>query len=92
MSEESRGQRVYTETTIPRFYPDVRTEPEMIARRNWPRTWWDHRRHAYRLVTTEAVIDELQVGTFPNQDQTLAFLAAFSYCRYQARYASLHKR
>jgi predicted nucleic acid-binding protein len=27
-------QRVYIETTIPSFYHEVRTEPEMIARRN----------------------------------------------------------
>jgi predicted nucleic acid-binding protein len=76
MIEESMGQRVYIETTIPSFYHEVRTEPEMIARRNWTRTWWDHRRHAYLLVTSEAVIDELQAGTFPNKEQALALLAA----------------
>jgi predicted nucleic acid-binding protein len=76
MIEESMVQRVYIETTIPSFYHEVRTEPEMIARRNWTRTWWDHRRHAYLLVTSEAVIDELQAGTFPNKDQALALLAA----------------
>ncbi|MGH8056623.1 MAG: type II toxin-antitoxin system VapC family toxin [Candidatus Entotheonellia bacterium] len=68
-------QRVYIETTIPSFYHEVRTEPEMIARRNWTRTWWDNRRDAYLVVTSEAVIDELQAGTFPNQDQALALLA-----------------
>jgi PIN domain len=47
----------------------------MIARRNWTRTWWDNRRHAYLLVTSVAVIDELQAGTFPNKDQALALLA-----------------
>jgi hypothetical protein len=31
MIEESMGQRVYIETTIPSFYHKVRTEPEMIA-------------------------------------------------------------
>jgi hypothetical protein len=57
MIEESMGQRVYIETTIPSFYYEVRTEPEMIARRNWTRTWWDNRRHAYLLVTSEAIIE-----------------------------------
>ena len=75
MIEESMRQRVYIETTIPSFYHEARTEPEMIARRNWTRTWWDNRRHAYLLVTSEAVIDELQAGTFPSQDQALALLA-----------------
>jgi hypothetical protein len=68
-------QRVYIETTIPSFYYEVRTEPEMIARRNWTRTWWDSQRHAYELVTSVAVLDELEAGTFPNQDQVLELLA-----------------
>jgi len=68
-------QRVYIETTIPSFYHEVRTEPEMIARRNWTREWWDRHRHAYLLVTSEAVIGELQAGTFPNKEQALALLA-----------------
>jgi predicted nucleic acid-binding protein len=68
-------QRVYIETTIPSFYYEVRTEPEMIARRNWTRSWWDDQRHAYELVTSEAVLDELEGGTFPNQEQALALLA-----------------
>jgi predicted nucleic acid-binding protein len=76
MIAESMVQRVYIETTIPSFYHEVCTKPEMIARRNWTRTWWDDRRHAYLLVTSEAVIDELQAGTFPNKDQALALLAA----------------
>jgi hypothetical protein len=66
--------RVYIETTILSFYYEVRTEPEMIARRNWTRDWWDSRRQAYQLVTSVAVIDELQTGTFPNQDQAVALL------------------
>jgi predicted nucleic acid-binding protein len=71
-------QRVYIETTIPSFYYEVRTEPEMIARRNWTRTWWDSRRHAYELVTSVAVLDELEAGAFPNQDQALELLAEVS--------------
>src|SRR5262245_47172152 len=71
---ESMQPRVYIETTIPSFYYEVRTEPEMVARRNWTRTWWDHRRHAYQLVTSVAVLDELQAGTFPNKDLVLALL------------------
>jgi predicted nucleic acid-binding protein len=71
---ERMPQRVYIETTIPSFYHEVRPEPEMVARRNWTRTWWDHRRHAYQLVTSVAVLDELQAGTFPNKDQALALL------------------
>ena len=53
-------------------------EPEMIARRNWTRAWWDSRRQAFQLVTSVAVIDELQAGVFPNQDQALALLIDIS--------------
>jgi hypothetical protein len=64
--EETIHQRVYIETTIPSFYYEVRTEPEMIARRNWTRDRWDSRCQAYQLVTSVAVIGELQAGAFPN--------------------------
>jgi len=33
--------RIYVETTIPSFYHEVRSEPEMVARRNWTREWWN---------------------------------------------------
>src|SRR5882724_2638526 len=72
---EHMQPRVYIETTIPSFYYEVRTEPEMVARRNWTRTWWDDQRHTYELVTSVAVLDELEAGTFPNKDQALALLA-----------------
>ena len=51
--------RVYIETTIPSFYHEDRPQPEMVARRNWTRAWWDGERHEYELVTSAAVIDEL---------------------------------
>jgi PIN domain len=76
--EENIRQRVYIETPVPSFYYEVRTEPEMIARRNWTRDWWDSRREAYQLVTSVAVIDELQAGVFPNQDQAVALLIDIS--------------
>jgi hypothetical protein len=76
--EESIRQRVYIETTIPSFYYEVRTEPEMIARRNWTRAGCDSRRQAFQLVTSVAVVDELHAGTFPNQDQALALLTDIS--------------
>ena len=31
----------YVETTIPSFYHEVRTEPEMVARKDWTRRWFD---------------------------------------------------
>jgi predicted nucleic acid-binding protein len=69
------SRTVYIETTIPSFYHEVRTEPEMIARKNWTQAWWDNRSHQYLLVTSEAVIDELQSGEFPIRDEALALLS-----------------
>ena len=66
---------VYIETTIPSFYHEMRTEPEMIARRNWTRQWWDIQREHYQLVTSLAVIEELERGDYPNKQQVLGLLA-----------------
>jgi hypothetical protein len=35
---------VYIETTIPSFYHSIRMEPEMVAMRNWTRSWWNEER------------------------------------------------
>jgi hypothetical protein len=59
-------KRVYIETTVPSFYHEVRDQPDMIARRDWTREWWDNQRHGFEIVTSVAVIDELEKGTFPN--------------------------
>jgi hypothetical protein len=76
--EENIRQGVYIETAIPSFYCEARTEPDMIARRNWTRDWWDSQRQAYQLVTSVAVIDELRAGVFPDQDQAVALLIDIS--------------
>jgi hypothetical protein len=58
-------KRVYIETTIPSFYFEPRTEPEMVARRDWTRTWWDKTSgdQRYEGVTSAAVIEELSPAT-----------------------------
>ncbi len=54
--------RTYVETTIPSFYFEARTTPEIIARRDWTRRWWDGAAQQHELVTSEAVLDELAEG------------------------------
>lgn len=66
--------KVYIETTIPSFYHEVRTAPEMIARRKWTRQWWDEHRLAYDIVTSDAVIDELEKGVHPVKEAALLML------------------
>ena len=66
--------QVYIETSIPSFYVEARTEPEMIARREWTRDWWDNHRQNYEVVTSEAVIAELEDGDYPNKSIALGLL------------------
>ena len=68
------AQAVYVETTIPIFYFETRQEPEMIARRNWTRTWWSESSTGYDVYISEAVIDELEQGAYPQQHQVLDFI------------------
>lgn len=70
--------RVYIETTIPSFYHETRSDPDMVARRVWTREWWDEHRHNYEAVTSVAVLDELARGNYPNQRQTLALMQELS--------------
>ena len=67
--------RVYIETSIPSFYHEVRTEPEMVARRQWTRDWWQTCAEAYELVTSLPVLEELERGDHPRRDDTLALLS-----------------
>lgn len=66
--------RVYIETSIPSFYYEIRTEPDMVARKNWTREWWDFRRQDYQLMTSEAVLDELSYGSYPIRNEALALM------------------
>ena len=68
--------RVYIETTIPSFYFEARTSPDMAARRLWTRHWWSKAGQAYDLVTSSAVIEELSRGAYPSKEQALALVDA----------------
>jgi hypothetical protein len=69
---------VYIETSIPSFYYEIRTEPEMVARKIWTREWWDNHRRNYTLVTSEAVLEELQTGDYPSKEQVTALMQQVS--------------
>jgi predicted nucleic acid-binding protein len=66
--------RVYVETTIPSFYHDVRTEPDIVARRGWTRRWWATATGRYELVTSAAVLDEVVGGSRARGKERLALL------------------
>lgn len=67
---------VYVETSIPSFYHEIRTDPEMLARRQWTREWWQHARTRYELVTSPAVVSELERGDYPGRAACLELIAA----------------
>jgi hypothetical protein len=68
------GPRVYVETTIPSFYHEVRTAPDIVARREWTRQWWGAAPERYELVTSAAVLDELSGGPPERSAEWLALV------------------
>ncbi len=54
--------RVYVETTIPSFYHETRTAPDIVARRRWTHQWWSGAPERYELVTSPPVLDALAGG------------------------------
>ena len=65
---------VYVETSVPSFYYEVRTDPDMVARRDWTRAWWSMAADRHDLVTSPAVIDELEQGDYPCRAECLALI------------------
>ena len=55
--------RVYIETTIPSFYHTLRSDAESLARMHWTRQWWNEYESQFLLLTSPAVILELQQGS-----------------------------
>lgn len=66
--------RVYVETTIPSFYFDTRTTPAIVARRGWTRIWWSVAATEYELVTSPAVIRELENGPADRHEEWLSLI------------------
>jgi len=66
--------RVYVETTIPSFYHELRTAPDIVARREWTRLWWNGASGRYDLVTSPAVLDELVGGPPERSAERLALV------------------
>jgi len=64
----------YIETTIPNFYYDTRPDPEMVARRVWTREWWETAHTHYELVSSDAVVEELEAGTSDRVPLRMALL------------------
>jgi len=71
-------RRIYVETTIPSFYFEVRSQPTMVSRRLWTREWFDASEGIDQLVTSSAVLEELERGDFPNREAAIEMIAGLS--------------
>jgi predicted nucleic acid-binding protein len=71
--------KVYVETSIPSFYHEVRTEPTMVARREWTREWWNSANDKYLLMTSIAVLDELNRGSFPGKTEAIELMSSLMF-------------
>ena len=71
-------RRIYVETSIPSFFHEVRTEPDMVSRREWTNHWWARAVGRDELVTSEAVLNELGRGGHPRREDCLALLSGLS--------------
>lgn len=68
--------RIYVETSIASFYFEARKEPDMVARRDWTRRWFDAALvGGDEIVTSLAVLAELERGKFPGREQALALFS-----------------
>ncbi|CAD5909998.1 hypothetical protein [Planktothrix agardhii] len=84
--------KVYIETSIPSFYYEIRTEPDMIARKEWTCFWWDQISSRYDLVTSIAVLDELNQGNFPSKEKTIQLLNDIPLIDIEAEIAEIVSR
>ena len=69
------NQLIYVETSSPSFYFETRPEPENQARRIWTRGWWALAVWQDQLVTSLAVIRELESTPEPKQGGCVALIS-----------------
>ena len=71
--------RVYIETTIPSLYHTLRTDPESVARMHWTRQWWAEFGPQFELLTSPAVVLELQQGSTEKTEDRLELISELHF-------------
>jgi len=66
---------VYVETTIPSFYFNQRTQPEILLIAKWTRQWWAN----FELLSSMAVVEELNYGDHPFKTEKLEFIQKLNF-------------
>jgi predicted nucleic acid-binding protein len=67
---------VYIETTIPSYYYNQRKASDLVVLSQWTRDWWDNERKHFELVTSLAVIEELEQGRHPLKKEKLDLISS----------------
>ena len=67
--------KVYIETSVPSFFYETREEAQFVAMRQWTQDWWKNEKLNYQCVTSDAVINELEMGEHPKQKEKLNLLS-----------------
>lgn len=75
-------QTIYIETTIPSYYHNSRPAQDLVVLSQWTRDWWDNMRQDYDLVSSSAVIDELNDGEYPLKQEKLALMRSVKLLPY----------
>jgi len=65
---------VYIETSIPSFYYETRKEAKFVAMKQWTHDWWHNDMHNYSCFTSDAVINELEIGEHPKKLDKLGLI------------------
>lgn len=64
-------KKVYLETSIFSFYYDERPQPDIVARRNWTREFWEVCKTNFSMFTSVGTLTELSRGNKPHKDEAL---------------------
>jgi predicted nucleic acid-binding protein len=68
--------RVYVESAIPSSYFERRTTPAELARRDWTREWWVIAGEGYDLVSSVAVLEEVEEGEPERAAERVSLISA----------------
>jgi len=60
-----------------------------VARREWTRTWWDKRSYLYELISSEAVLDELNEGDYLKKEKCMTLMNDIPFVPIEAEIATI---
>ena len=64
-------EKVYLDSTIPSYFFDQRESLQAFTKVT--KRWWTEMAESYEIFISDAVIQELNSGTYPRKDEIIAF-------------------